>query len=371
MKQILDLTIDLMKIQSVSSDLEKLNEIVDFIYRYFNDLKVENCFIEKFLINSKPSILIKNFDWKFADVVLNWHLDVVPLSEENQFDPYTKDWNLYWRWSADMKSWCAIMMFLMKEILIWKFDKKVMLMLTCDEETGWMDWVYHLVNEWYWWKIVLIPDGWSLNDIVIKEKWVLTLKVVAKWETAHSSRPWLWKNAIDELIRYYTDLKKKFEDQTLYDQNHRWTSVNMTVINWWIAWNIIPDEVSATINIRFIEKYSIDRLYSMIKDFSKDYEVEISLGSTWNILLTDPKDKYVIKYQNVINSILYKKYWIKSYLTQEHGASDGRHFASKWMPVIIQKSTWYNIHAKNEYAEIEAIYRLYEVYKEFVFCLEK
>jgi len=39
-----------------------------------------------------------------ADIILNGHLDVVPSSEDEQFDPCEQDGKIFARGSGDMKS---------------------------------------------------------------------------------------------------------------------------------------------------------------------------------------------------------------------------------------------------------------------------
>jgi acetylornithine deacetylase/succinyl-diaminopimelate desuccinylase-like protein len=53
-----ELLTDLLKIPSVSSDIEQLYKIVDYVENYFKDT---NAIIERFEFNNKPSIIIKNF----------------------------------------------------------------------------------------------------------------------------------------------------------------------------------------------------------------------------------------------------------------------------------------------------------------------
>jgi succinyl-diaminopimelate desuccinylase len=54
--------------------------------------------------NNKPSIVIKNFDGKKANIIMNGHYDVVPPSEDGQFEPKEIDGKIYARGSGDMKA---------------------------------------------------------------------------------------------------------------------------------------------------------------------------------------------------------------------------------------------------------------------------
>jgi len=101
-KEILQVLDDLLKIQSVSSDIEKLDEVTDYIKQYFDC--IENCYIDVLRFNDKPSIVVKNFDGKKADIILNGHYDVVPPSEDGQFEPKEIDGKIYARGSGDMKA---------------------------------------------------------------------------------------------------------------------------------------------------------------------------------------------------------------------------------------------------------------------------
>lgn len=367
MQEIIELTKKLIKMQSVSSNLDKLDEIIDFVENYFKVMNSDWVYIEKQKINSKPSIIIKNFDWKSADIVLNWHLDVVPSSDALQFEPQIIDDKLYWRWAWDMKSWVAILMVLMKDVIEKKYkEKKISLILSADEEVWWFDGVGALVSQWYSWKIVLIPDWWADNRIVIKEKWTITLDVESIWVPGHSSRPWLCKNAFDQLFAYYSELKQYFV-QNSEDEEHRHNTVELTVLNGWTVWNTIPWIANGKINIRFIAPNTWEQILNKALEISSKYDIKISHKWYWDVLDTDENNYFVKKYFEVAKKVLNWKYWILPKLVKEHWASDWRFFSWVGWAVIIHRPNCANIHWDGERVEIESVYRVFELYKEFVF----
>jgi acetylornithine deacetylase/succinyl-diaminopimelate desuccinylase-like protein len=61
-ERILELTKHLIMIESVSSDIEKLHKIVNFVENYLKENITEKYFIEKLEFNKKPSFIIKNFN---------------------------------------------------------------------------------------------------------------------------------------------------------------------------------------------------------------------------------------------------------------------------------------------------------------------
>ncbi len=357
-----DILIDLVKIPSVSSDISALHQIIAYVESIFDN--IPNIYIQKLIFNDKPSLIISNTDQKWVDVVLNGHLDVVPPSEDNQFQPYEKDGKLYARWAGDMKAWDAIMIKLIYDLLKDWFDKKkISLILTTDEEVGWFDWVGKLVEMWYWWDVVLIPDAWSLQEIIFAEKGVIHLEIQFNGRSAHSSRPWLGENAIDNMIRFYQILKSYLEEENvLYMTENRWSStVNLTMVDGWIWWNIIPDKVKGVFNIRFTEKYVSEEILWFVHKLLERFNWEIKKSLVWEILHTDPNNKFVKKYFEIakanIENVTLKK---------EHGASDGRFFASKGSVVILHRPTCGNIHWKRERVLLDDLKKIYDVYKGFI-----
>ncbi len=362
--KIINLTKQLIMIESISSDIEKLHKIIDFVETYIKENTNKKYFIEKLEFNQKPSLIIKNFDWKKADIVLNWHLDVVPSSENWQFNPYEKTWKLYGRWSWDMKSGCAIIIELMIELINSEFkDKKIMLILNTDEEIWWFNWVGELVKLGYIWKVVLIPDWWSLNEIVYKEKWVYHIEFEIKWKWAHASRPWLWDNAIDKTFKFYNKLKQLLEDQKIFSigNDKWWETVSMTMIKWWKADNIICPLVRATIDIRFTEKFNIEKMWVFLKEIISKYDGEIIKTWTWEVLFTPEDNENLIKYVEITK----KNIW-KVNMVVEHWASDWRYFSELWSIVILHRPTCNYIHTKWEYVIINDLDKIYYCYKDFI-----
>lgn len=364
-QEILKVLDDLLKIPSVSSDEDKLHLIVDYVEKYFSLWK--NIHIQKYNFNNKPSIVIQNFQWKDADIMLNGHLDVVPSSEDFQFEPIYDAGRVFARWAGDMKSWVAIMMILMKNVLSQEnFSKKVSLLLTSDEEVWWFDGANILVNEHkYTPKCVLIPDSWDIENIVIAEKGLIKLQIEVWGKSCHASRFWLGENAIEKTYHIYQEFRQIFHQENQHRAPHYWgSSVNMTMIHWWEASNMIPDFVQATFDIRVTEEFqNMQENKILIEKILQKFDAKILHFLTWDLLFTKSNDQYLEKYISCVTKTLKKP----PHIVREHGASDGRFFASRWIPVILHRPTCWKIHAKWEYVEISAIEIIYNCYHEFIF----
>jgi succinyl-diaminopimelate desuccinylase len=361
-EQLVNLTMDLVRIASVTTDQQKCKQVLDVIAAIFADIPQARVdFLQDAGVHS---LIIKNFDGKRADVCFNAHVDVVPPQDGSQFEPYI-DWDLmYGRGAGDMKDGVAIISLLMKELI--NQPKKLMLMLTADEEIGGDHGVKYLVDQGYGADIVLIPDGGNLHEIVIGEKGVLNITLTATGKAGHSSRPWKYENAIEKLYQTYTKIKTAIETSELHHEpNHRGCSVQLTTMQWGQASNMIPGEATGTLNIRFTEVTSQEEIMKKISSLCEEVGgVNYELAMAGGVLYTDPSHPILQQYLSLANTYI----WDCSF-TKEHGASDGRFFAEKGSIVILQKPTCYDIHGREERTTVSEFEKIYGLYKEFVASL--
>ena len=165
---IIPLALDLIAIPSISSDLLACRSVLDKIQAYLEWAW------EIVYFNDKPSLIVANYDiekeWKRADIVLNGHIDVVPPTQDWQFDPRIEWDKLYARGSWDMKAWVSILVEIMKNALSNDVcKKKILLLITSDEEVGGFDGAGKLTEQGRWWDVVFIPDSWDLYRFVTAE----------------------------------------------------------------------------------------------------------------------------------------------------------------------------------------------------------
>jgi len=353
-------------IPSVSHDIKQLHACIDYIISEFEALDAPY-FINKNIINNKPSLLVANFDIekkKHADIVLNWHIDVVPPDEEDQFEPKLV-WNkLYARWAGDMKSGVAVMIQVMKDIIADQYTRKdILLMVTSDEEVGGYDGVWALTALWRWWDLVLIPDGGSIDRIISWQKGIYMMTVEAYGKSCHSSRPWLGENAIHNIVNYFTDIKTKIQDTeaVYFSDNHRWTSVNFNMIEAGTAINKVPSLAKARFDIRFTEKYTLKEIKEICLSFMPSYNCRLIGEITWEAIKIAENDSDMQRY---IKST--QKFVPNVELEKEHGWSDGRFFSAAWSKVIIHKPTDDHIHESWEWVDIDTIWVLYNIYMDFI-----
>lgn len=264
-----------------------------------------------------------------------------------------------------MKAGVAIMVELCKELAAQQFnDKKRLLMLTADEEIGGFDGVQQLVADGRGGDIVLIPDGGATDRLVTTQKGVYITTIQMHGKQAHSSRPWLGRNALHDLIEVYQIIKAELEDHAALweSDDHRATSVSFNMIDAGSALNIVPDRATGTIDIRYTEHYSRSHIQAVVDKALNGYTYTIQQTVCGGLLYTEPGDPDIDRYAQLAGKQLGRPVLFE----KEHGGSDGRFFSQAGSKVILHRPTCDRLHQGGERVDISSLEQIYTCFKAFV-----
>ena len=81
-------------------------------------------------------------------------------------------------------------------------------------------------------------------------------------------------------------------------------------------------------------------------------------------MINDPQGKYFKRIQKVM-----RKNRLRVKIEKEHGASDGRFFSEKGIPVIMFKPICSESHVDNEWIDLKSLEVFYQILKDFVLSL--
>ncbi|MBU1198999.1 MAG: M20 family metallopeptidase [Nanoarchaeota archaeon] len=351
--EIIKLTSDLIRFKSIKSEPNELYKIINFIIKYFSKDQ-SKLIIKKYNKNKKPSIVILPKGVKKPKLLFLSHADVVEAESEKDFIPKVQGNKLLGRGSADMKAGLAISMVLFKK---YHKTKSIGLMITTDEELGGHNGAGY-VSKLYKTDFIIASEPTYLN-IVIKEKGVIWLKLIAKGKACHGSRPWLGENAIDILIKTYEKLRKKFP----HINKDCWeTTMNLGVIQGGKAPNIVAPSAEMKIDIRYIEKYKALELVEQIKKLVTDKRVKLEIIEAEPMMLTAENDKKVLLLAECFKEITKRK----ASILKEHGASDARFFSERKISCAVFGPSGHNYHGRNEYLDIDSTVKCYAVLERYV-----
>ena len=90
-------------------------------------------------------------------------------------------------------------------------------------------------------------------------------------------------------------------------------------------------------------------------------DIEYAVVSDGAVMVTPKNDKYI---KRIIKTAEKQKVVLKT--VKEHGASDGRFFSAKKIPVIMFKPVCSQPHIDNEWIDLKSLDKFYLILKDFL-----
>lgn len=349
----------LKKLISFSSDKDHPHAVKECFYFCAHYLKKAGFKVRTYSVKKDFSLLAARKLKKHFQYILNGHLDIVPANYPQAFKPVVKGDRLYGRGTSDMKGPVAAMMALVKDKELENVD--MALLLTTDEERGGFNGVKYLVDKkGYSCDCVVVPDGGDNFRLILTEKGVLHLKFEAKGKAAHGSRPWQGENAIEKLIYIFQEIKKRIPETTA---KNRWlTTVNLGKIVGGDATNKVPATAQMHLDFRFPKESDKDKVLNLIKTLVKQTKrVYFTIESEGSLMSTPIANPYIKKMLRIAKD---KGIGLKA--DKDHGASDGRFFSAKGIPVVMFKPICSFPHIDNEWINFRSLDKFYQIIKDFL-----
>jgi len=352
MKELISLTQDLIRFKTMHSQPAEIQRCVSFIEDYLTACGAR---YQRLDHNDFPSIIVAPQN-NVAPVLLMSHIDVVD-GPDDMFQPQIKENALYGRGSIDDKYAVALSLVLLKEFLIRlknkgknQNDLPFGIIITADEEIGGANGARQALKEIKAAFCVAL-DGGSLKKVVIKEKGIVRLKLLARGKTAHGARPWLGENAIEKLISDYQVLKTNFE---LSAPDHWHRTLNFSWIQAGKVANQVPDYAEALFDIRYTENDDMEALFNNIQK-----EIKGELVVEKNEPLFEGGDS---PYLDLLLQIA-----PDCAVGFEHGASDARFLSAHGIKGIVWGADGdMSQHSSDEHVNIDSVLNLYNLLDKFI-----
>ncbi|UCE54728.1 MAG: M20/M25/M40 family metallo-hydrolase [Desulfobacterales bacterium] len=352
MREIIELTKELIRFKTMHSKPEEIQRCASHIENY---LKNNDIPYRRMDHNQIPSILVMPPN-DYASILLMSHIDVVDAPDE-MFEPIEKDGKLFGRGSIDDKYAAALSLVLIKNQLQrlkdtngGQEDLAFGILITGDEEIGGADGVQIALKEIKT-DFAIALDGGSIEKIVVKEKGIVQLKLIARGKSAHGARPWLGENAIENLIDDYMILKKYF-DLSTPDHWHR--TLNFGRIQAGESINQVPDYAEALFDVRYTENDDMEDVVEQIRDKIRGE------------LIVEKKEPLFMGGETPYLDLLLE-ISPKTAVGFEHGASDARFLSDHGFKGIVWGADGdMSQHSADEHLNIDSVDELYRVLDEFM-----
>ncbi|QDT66492.1 M20 family metallopeptidase [Calycomorphotria hydatis] len=356
------LTRDLVLIPSTESRPTERERCFEFLQNHVESISgVRTEFFES---REHRSMVVRPTGIDAPEILLCGHIDVIEHSHPDCYHSKIEHGRICGPGTGDMKGQIAILIELYRAFQIAHPGLSLGMALTSDEERGGYDGVRYLVDDvGLRCGIAIIPDGGSLADITVEEKGVLHAKITRKGREAHAARPWLGENALEELLLSLAKLKTHFDSywptEPIEEQvNHWFPTCSITICateN--TTTNRIPDEATAVIDIRFPPPHTVESIIAEVRQ-QLGPECHLQPEMTAEPTHLDPDILFCEATANVADKCVH--------MVRASGGSDARFFRRYGIPVNLSRPLVGNLHAIDEWIDIESMVQYYRICEQYI-----
>jgi len=372
-----------MEVEELAAELIRFNTEVppgneeacaSFLRDYFLDLRIEpsEVLLHRFAEN-RANLIVRVGPEGQAGLLLSGHIDVVPAGDLSHwdsppFEPKIRDGKLYGRGASDMKSAIAAFVKAIENHKSAKLKRGIIFVATAGEEIGFdglsalisdgkirtRDAMYGIIGEPTDLKVVRAHLGGTVFRVTFHGK------------SAHSSRPQLGINAVENAARFIVEvaaLRERLREIVYPDLGN--SVISVTMINGGTKENVIPEKCQIIVDCRRIPIHSdeyiraeLDKIIDKIRNIVPTFDTTIDVKYNWSPLNT-PKDHPLVV---LAERIVGHKSEVAPYGTE------GPLYQQLDIPTIIlgPGKIENNVHAPNEYIEIKQLRDSVEIYSELI-----
>lgn len=302
------------------------------------------------------------------------HTDVVPVGGKWQFDPFAgeiHDEKLYGRGAVDMKA--AIACFI---AAVDKFiknspnqDYQISFLISGNEEgdarngtpkiLDWLQKHNHHLND------CILGEPTSIEKlgdrIHIGRRGSINIEIIVRGIQGHVAYHHLVDNPITRLINILTQLKSVKLDQG----NDDFIASNLEIVNLEVnnnAFNIVPHEAKAKINIRYNNEHNHQTLKNFVYNCCAQY------ADDFDIIVHESSDSFISRNSAllpILQDAIKKVMKIKTEISTSGGTSDAR-YISKYCPTIECGMLDKMAHKVDEHVALKDIQHLFDIYYQVI-----
>jgi succinyl-diaminopimelate desuccinylase len=349
----------LVGFQTVTGQTKGFKEAIAFIKSQIHT----NATITNLENQEIPILIAANHNTKNPDICFLSHLDVVP-GNSKQFSLKIVKNKVFGRGVTDMKYSIPIGYELLNKLIEEKSKIKFSFVVTCDEERGGFKGTKYLADTYKFRpKAVICPDGGDNFVSINKSKGVFQSKITSKGKPAHSSRPWLGKNALVPIVKLSSELFDKYQ---MTNSEKGWdTTLNIGIINGGETLNKVPDSAFMRLDFRYVpEKDSCEKLENMLKEMILriDPNLKLEVTAFADGMFTEKTNQIFKLFTDTM------QYHLKKVIKVEgaHGSNDARYFNKYGIPILMSRPKCGDIHGDNEWLDVPSSQLFAKIIYDFV-----
>jgi len=354
-ERLIALTRDLVLIPGTEKRPDELHRSIEWVGNHLESL--EGVTVHSYETGGVLSLVALPEGCLEPDVVMFGHIDVVHHPNRESYRSELADGRIYGPGTGDMKGIVAILLELFRFFHLQSPGVPLGLAITTDEEIGGENGTKALLEEHgLRCKVGMVPDGGSLDEVVVEEKGILHLHLESTGAACHAARPWLGKNALARIVATIEDILRLFPPGA--DPDHWYATCAVTSVNTPNrSFNRVPSHAAATLDIRYPHPIKAGDLVRKIGAVLGDGVTATPVMSAApNRLSPDPA------FFDACQAILGHR----PHQRREHGGSDARFLAAHNIPVIMSRPLCGKLHSKKEWIDIDSMVTFYAIYQKYL-----
>jgi acetylornithine deacetylase len=268
--------------------------LIDWVRNYLADFGVQSTLIFD-ATGAKANLFATIGRPDRAGYVLSGHTDVVPVDGQNwSSDPFAvaeRDGRLYGRGACDMKSFIAVALATVPQLVASRLERPVHLCFSYDEEVGCRgapSLIEHMQALEVPPLLCIVGEPTDMN-VVIAHKGNVRYRCVVAGHECHSALTQNGANAVEaaaELVAKLKAMARRKKAQGPFDQEFDppYTTVHTGTIQGGTAMNIVPKECHFDFEIRYVPEEDPEQLLNELKTYAREFiepemrEVSASTG---------------------------------------------------------------------------------------------
>lgn len=285
------------------------------------------------------------------EILLCGHLDVIDHADPGDFRSVIEDGRIIGPGAGDMKGADAIMLELFCRLHARFPGISLGLAMTSDEERGGEHGVRFLLEETGLRAgIAIIPDGGSLNDLVIEEKGILHARIKGRGAAFHAARPWLGRNILRHLAERLMALSAHFDalgPKVATPGGHWFPTCSITSISTSNETvNCVPEDAWATVDIRFPPPETPEAILQRVREIMGD-DLKVSEIVSANATQLAPDSSFAAITEEITGRPVTS--------VRASGGSDARFFCARNIPVLLSRPLVGKLHSTDEWIDIASM----------------
>jgi succinyl-diaminopimelate desuccinylase len=260
------LTEDLVNIESVSGNEQQIADAVETALRGLDHLEVQRF---------GHTVVARTHQGHAERVVVAGHIDTVPL---NANLPSRRDEkNIHGLGSCDMKGGVAVALRLAATLPVTNRDITY-LFYECEEVEAERNGLQVLSQT----NPDLLQADFAIlmepSDAVVEAgcQGTLRVDVTTRGERAHSARSWTGVNAVHGAADVLARLNAYEPRKPVIDGLEYHEGLNAVFISGGVAGNVLPDACVVSVNYRFAPDRSVEEAYAHVREVFDGFEIELS-----------------------------------------------------------------------------------------------